>query len=294
VANDAEAQLREKAKDLLAKGKVALVVGYGKRPGGGVRPLFVRAAEDAERLVWNAECSPNLAGYLTREPCVGIMHGGGRVGIIVKGCDARSVVGLLQEKQLTRQAVHVIGLVCDGVTASGGASGPAEPTKCFECEWHTPPISDDLIGDKAAVKARVGDALADDKRIESMSNEERWQFWTSLFARCIKCYACRQACPLCYCKECITEKSRPQWIAKSSTARGNLAYHFIRAMHLAGRCVGCEECRRACPMGIPVDLLSRFLTRRVEEAFGYKPGKDPAAEPFFTVTKENDPDDFIR
>jgi ferredoxin len=293
VASDAEAQLRDKAKDLLREGKVKLVLGYGERAGGGVRPLFAKLPDDADRLVWNGQCAPNLAGYLTRQPCLGIMHGGGRVGIVAKGCDARAIVGLIQEKQMRREDVHVIGMVCDGV-AAGGSDVAQVPSKCLECEWHTPPLSDDLIGDKAAVKPRVGDALADDKRIEGMTDEERWQFWTALFSRCIKCYACRQACPLCYCKECITEKSRPQWIAKSSTTRGNLAYHFIRAMHLAGRCIGCEECRRACPVGIPVDLLSRFLTRRVEEAFGYKPGRDPAEAPFFVTSKENDPDDFIR
>jgi formate dehydrogenase subunit beta len=65
-------------------------------------------------------------------------------------------------------------------------------------------------------------------------------------------------------------------------------------MHLAGRCIGCEECRRACPMGIPVDLLSRFLTRKVEEGFGYKPGRDAKDEPFFVTFKDSDPDDFIK
>ena len=304
MANEAEAQLREKAKDLLAKGKVKLILGYGERAGGGVRPVFVKLPDDVDRLVWNDQCTPNLASFLTREPCLGIVRSGGRVGIVAKGCDARAIVGLVQEKQAKREAVHVIGMVCNGVAddappalgaeARGAAGAGRLPSKCFECEWHTPPICDDLVGDKAAVKPAVGDALADEKRLASMSNEERWQFWTDLFSRCIKCYACRQACPLCYCKECITEKSRPQWIAKSSTARGNLAYHFIRAMHLAGRCIGCEECRRACPMGIPVDLLSRFLTRRVGEAFGYKPGRDPAEAPFFVTSGENDPDDFIR
>ena len=292
MPSETESQLRAKARELLAKGEVAAVVGFQPRAGGGTRPLVVKRPDDADRLVWNDRCCPNLAGYLLREPCLGIMGRGGRVGIMAKGCDARAIVSLIQERQVKREAVHVIGLVCDGVVADGPSQGT--PSKCMECEWHTPPIWDDLIGDKAAVRHKAGDALAEERRIESMSDEERWQFWTDLLARCLKCYACRQACPLCYCRECITEKSRPQWIAKSSTARGNLAYHFIRAMHLAGRCVGCEECRRACPVGIPVDLLSRYLTRKAEQAFGYKPGSDPKAEPFFVVCKDSDPDDFIR
>jgi formate dehydrogenase subunit beta len=292
VASDLETQLRERARALLAEGKVALVLGYGERAGGGIRPLFARGSADVDRLVWNDRCTPNLAGFLTREPCLGTMARGGKVAIVAKGCDARSIVVLVQEKQVKREAIHVIGLVCGGVREDPAEAGP--PSKCIECEVHKPPVSDELLGDLAVAKSPAGDALEYERRIESMSDEERWRFWTSLFERCIKCYACRQACPLCYCRECITEKSRPQSVAKSSTARGNLAYHFIRAMHLAGRCVGCEECRRACPMGIPVDLLSRYLTRKAAQAFDYKPGLDPAAQPFFVVSNEKDPDDFIR
>lgn len=294
MPSDSEARLKEKAKSLLSKGQVNLVLGYGKRYlGDGVRPMFVRNAEEAEGLVWNDKCVQNLATYLLREPCLEIMRKGGRVGIVAKGCDARAIVGLLQEKQLKREAVFVIGMVCDGVLVED-LGEMRVPSKCVECQWHTPPIYDELVGDKSGVSHKPGDALREVKRLESMSDGERWQFWTAMLSKCIKCYACRQACPLCYCKECITEKSRPQWIDKSSTLRGNLAYHFVRAMHLAGRCISCEECRRACPMGIPVDLLSRYLTRKAEEAFGYKPGLDPNEEPFFVTFKDSDPEDFIR
>jgi formate dehydrogenase subunit beta len=292
-AEEGQAALRAKAKDLLAKGQVALILGYGERTTGGARLLAARTPLDADRLVWNDRCTQNLATYLVREPAAGVIRSGGRVGIVAKGCDARSIVGLLQESQIKRETILVIGVVCDGVTAEYSAPGGI-PSKCIECEWHTPPLYDELVGDKAAVEHKPGDALAEVRRIEEMTEPERWAYWTGLLSRCIKCYACRQACPLCYCKECITEKSRPQWIDKTSGVRGNLAYHFIRALHLAGRCVGCEECRRACPMGIPVDLLSRYLTRKAEAAFGYKPGVDPKQEPFFVTFKDTDPEDFIR
>jgi ferredoxin len=294
VAADSQAVLREKGRDLLAKSRVKLVLGYGPGYlGAGVRPLFVRRPEDADRLVWNDRCAENLSAYLVREPILGAIKSGGQVAIVAKGCDARAIVALIQEKQIKRESVLVIGMVCDGVVVEeAGAAGT--PTKCLECEWHTPPLCDELVGDKAAVKHKQGDASAEVKRILAMTPEERWNYWTDVFSRCIKCYACRQACPMCYCKECITEKSRPQWIDKSSGARGNLAYHWIRAMHLAGRCVGCGECRRACPMGIPVDILARYLTAKAEQAFGYKAGVDPNQEPFFVTFKDTDPEDFIR
>jgi formate dehydrogenase subunit beta len=288
-----QAVLRQKAKDLLAGSRVKLVLGYGESfLGGGVRPVFVETADAADRLVWNERCAQNLATYLTREPCAGVLRGAGRVAIVAKGCDVRAIVGLMQEKQVKREGVHIIGVVCEGVKVDERGE-TVTPTKCAECEVHNPAVSDELVGTKSSTKPAPDSAGGEAKRIAGMSEAERWQYWTSVLDRCIKCYACRQACPLCYCKECITEKSRPQWIDKSSGARGNLAYHFIRAIHLAGRCVGCEECRRACPMGIPVDVLSRYLSKKVEEAFGYKPGMDPKAEPFFVVSKPDDPEDFI-
>jgi ferredoxin len=65
-------------------------------------------------------------------------------------------------------------------------------------------------------------------------------------------------------------------------------------MHLAGRCVDCGECGRACPVGIPVDMLARFPTYRIREVFGYKPGLDPEAEAFSSSFSADDPEDFVR
>lgn len=295
-------RLREEAGKLLSAAAVEVVVGYGDGHGGdGVRPLFARTPDEAAGLVWNDACVHNLATYLSREPCRQILLRGGKVGIVAKGCDARALVVLLQEGQIARESVHVIGMVCDGVLDPGaavsggtaGSSGAVLP-KCRQCEVQTPPLYDTLVGDPAGAAAAEGDPLEDVKDLQSMSLEERWSFWTGHLARCIKCYACRQACPMCYCATCITEKSEPQWIDKPSHLKGALAYHLIRAMHLAGRCVSCGECGRACPMDIPVDKISRYLAGQVEEAFDYKAGMDPEATPAFRTYREDDPEDFIR
>ena len=91
----------------------------------------------------------------------------------------------------------------------------------------------------------------------------------------MRCYACRQVCPLCFCERCVADKSRPQWIETAPHPRGNLAWHLTRALHLAGRCVGCGECERACPAGIPLALLNRKVPQVVEERFGYRASDDP-------------------
>jgi ferredoxin len=296
LQENSQNRLREEAKKLLSAGEVELVVGYGEGHGGeGVRPLFARSADEAGGFLWNSACVHNLATYLSREPCRQILLRGGKVGLVAKGCDARALVVLLQEGQIARDGVHVIGMVCDGVLdAAAGEGSGATHSKCRQCGVQTPPLYDTLVGDAAGAAPVEGDPLEDVKELKAMSLEERWDFWTGHLARCIKCYACRQACPMCYCATCITEKSEPQWIDKASHLKGALAYHLIRAMHLAGRCVSCGECGRACPMDIPVDKISRCLAGEVEEAFDYKAGMDPEATPAFRTYREDDPEDFIR
>ncbi len=61
---------------------------------------------------------------------------------------------------------------------------------------------------------------------EALSAEERWNFWEKEFEKCIKCYACRQACPLCYCEQCIVEKSMPQWIDSSPTHKRKFCLEY--------------------------------------------------------------------
>jgi ferredoxin len=119
-------------------------------------------------------------------------------------------------------------------------------------------------------------------------------FWREELSRCVKCYACRQACPLCYCNRCICEKNRPQCISTSSTLKGNFAFHIARAFHQAGRCVGCDECSRACPAGINLRLLNLSLAKVAEEKFSYRSGVDPDAEPLIGCYSENDKETFIR
>jgi ferredoxin len=283
---------------------VDLIIGYGRTfKGDGVRPVFLRKDSetgkpaDTGRLIWNDRCAHNLATYLMREPCVEILKGKGkgtgkgRVAVVAKGCDIRAIATLVQEGQIERERVHIIGMACSGVRYDGDSDRIA--LKCRGCEVQLPAIYDDLIGSEADAVKVEGKPREDIEKVLELDRPARWEFWTRELSRCIKCYACREACPMCYCGECITEKSRPQWIDKAASLKGNIAWHYIRAMHLAGRCVDCGECARACPVDIPVDLLSRFLSERVEEAYDYKPGMDPEAEPFFLTNREDDTEEFI-
>ena len=107
-------------------------------------------------------------------------------------------------------------------------------------------------------------------RLEALSPEERWAFWKDQFSKCIKCYACRQVCPFCYCEQCVCDRNKPQVVETTARPAGNMAWHIVRAMHLAGRCVGCAECERSCPMDIPLNLLNRKMAKELKELYDYE------------------------
>jgi ferredoxin len=130
-------------------------------------------------------------------------------------------------------------------------------------------------------------------KIEAMDLTERWVFWQTEFSRCFKCYACRQACPLCYCDQCTVEMNQPQWIPVASTGQGNLEWHLMRAMHLAGRCISCGQCGAACPMDIPLHLLTFKVSQDIREVFGTVPGKNLKESCAMATFQPGDKENFI-
>ena len=98
---------------------------------------------------------------------------------------------------------------------------------------------------------------------------------------------------MCYCRQCIVDKNRPVAISTSTTPKGTMAWHITRAFHLAGRCVGCDECVRVCPAGIDLRLLNLSLAKAAEDAFGFRAGIDPDAEPVIGAFREQDREEFI-
>ena len=288
-----EAELRKLAAELLTSKKVDVVIGYG--PGaleGRVTPVFIRKPEDAGRLVWNDRCYQNLTRYL-RKPEVVAM---GRPGIVVKGCDMRSIVGLIVENQLKREGLFVIGVSCQGMIRIAPDGKPAGPSpKCVGCQVLAPKGCDTVVGPTEGLKSPAGTGLEDElAKLNAMTPAERWAYWKAEFDRCIRCYACRQVCPHCFCATCICEKTTPQWISPSATSAGNFAWNVFRALHLAGRCSGCQECARVCPVGIRLDLINRQLANDMKDAFGFESGADEKSPPPLACYKPNDKQEFIR
>ena len=274
-------KIRAKARELLESGQVSCFIGYEEGTRGRVRPAFVYDPRDADRLIWDERCTYNLTTYLHQfqrpskrgeEPP--------RVGILVKPCDSRTLNVLIHEEQIDRDRIYVVGLTCKGVQVNGQTE-----ERCQRCAERVPLVYDVVMGRVPKVVGR--EDYGDVARLEGMSPQERLAFWTREFDRCIRCYACRQACPACYCFECVAEQLDPQWMRISIDLPQKRFFHVMRAYHLAGRCSGCSACEEACPMGIPLSLLNRKIAKEVEDLFCYRPGQVSATPPpLATFVKE--------
>jgi formate dehydrogenase subunit beta len=258
-------ELRAKARQLLESGTVKVVIGHGPGSAGRRRPLFARTAAEAETLVHDDECWHNLAGYLTR-PEVRLL---GRAAVVARPAVLRSILQLAAERQLREEDLLALAV----------ADGSVRELPTFAAiEEHVATLPD-------ALHSFTQQAL---ERLAAMSPAERREYWAAELSRCLKCYACREACPMCYCERCTMDCNRPQWVPAASHALGNLEYHLVRAMHLAGRCVQCAACFSACPVGIPVHLLSTAAEQSVRRQFG---GSEAYALSSF---RPDDKETFIR
>jgi formate dehydrogenase subunit beta len=113
--------------------------------------------------------------------------------------------------------------------------------------------------------------------VMGMEDEERLQYWLDEFDECIKCYGCRDACPLCYCEECILEPSRD--FIESGEIPPDTLFPLTRLSHVADSCVNCGQCQDACPMDLPLTKLYTVLNNRLRELFRYSPGGSVEDEP---------------
>ena len=295
-------EIKAKAKELLKTKQVDLIIGY-KRAADGVSamPAFIGKEEDVDKLVWDAYCVYNLSNYLKDFSCPG---GAKKTGIVAKGCDIKSIIVLLQENQLKREDVFIIGVECSGVIEGKKSGFDKEiiedirfDRKCRICKTAVPSFCDILISQKEqkskGPKSKE-DPYENVRKLETKSVQEKFKFWQEEFSKCIRCYACRQVCPMCYCPRCTADQTMPSWFSSAPALEGNFTWNVMRAVHLAGRCINCGECERVCPAGIPLRDINNKIEKDVKELFKYEAGSDVEQKPLFSHFDENDPEDFIR
>ncbi len=275
-------QIRDKARNLLQEGTVEGVIGY-ERAGDGLtsRPFFAYDSSAVERLVFDETCTHNLVKYLLNKK-------GKRMAVVVKPCDSRAINLLLNEKQVERDRVFIIGVSCPGVVETNWShKGETLQARCRSCQLTKPLVYDVLLGREMLRKAEE-ETYFDIREAEAESVATRREFWQEQFSRCIRCYACRQVCPGCYCPVCFAERLEPLWVGIRIAPEENTLWQTVRTFHLAGRCIGCNECERVCPVDIPLSLLNRKLEKDVKKLFAFQAGLDPEEPPPFATFKKEE------
>jgi formate dehydrogenase subunit beta len=315
-------KIRASAKKLLEEKKVDCVIGYeeGTVPMRD-RPFFAYTPEEADKLIWSSFCVNNLALFLIRRPKGEI----GKVAICAQGCVSRNINILIQENQIKRDQVHVIGVPSpekvdrrkvikavkgrtihsvvengDELLVKGAGWEETIDRKkvlrdnCYTCMHRNPVISDELVAEPEP-ETGGGDLDKVAAPWEKLEPKKRWErFADEILKDCIRCYACRDACPLCYCHECFVDEAQPQWCGKTQDGADVATFHILRAFHCAGRCTDCGACQSACPQGINMRRLTSKIEKDIRGMYGWEPGLDPEAQPPMSVFRPNDPEDFIK
>lgn len=290
-------RLIERAKELLAKGEVARVLGWRiSDEGFNPEPAYFENEKDLESFLYNGFCGANLSKFM-----IEASKKEGKTLVFLKPCDTYSFNQLIKEHRVNRDKAYIIGVGCrgkidmnkikengfKGITAVKGAEefsdsdltvetlyGSGEMkysdallSRCRMCKGKEHKVYDEIIGEsKDTAKEGRFDEV---EKIEKMTPEERFAFFKSELSKCIRCNACRNVCPACSCRKCVFDGNQFDSSQKANTdSFEEKMFHIIRSFHVAGRCTDCGECSRVCPQGIPLHLFNKKFIKDIDSYYG--------------------------
>ncbi len=246
---------RSHARSWLQKKEVDAIFGL-RATAGRLAPFLFSTEEELAALALSSRhrvchtCRPPKKNILSlmqeRNPEL-------KIGVICRACDERALIELAKRSQLALDRIRILGVAC---TADEAAA----------CECSRPVPGNLVVGEK--IGGHTGHPAIDELLAKDVT--QRFDFWRHALGKCMKCYGCRNACPVCFCTECKMEQDL---FSKVGRLPPDVPmFQFIRLYHIADKCIGCGECEKACPMDIPLNLITRLMKRDLKELFDFEAG----------------------
>lgn len=248
----------EKIKDItrviLSEKQADGVLGLMKGQWDIIQPHIFENSEEVDTLVIEPK-------WLLAKMAMTVLRSsreGYRLAVVVRGCDERALTELVKRNQIEKERLVTLGIACTAAQAQACICSRPYPQKldCGEAAAGVDPLADESV-----------------KELLDGDGPARMEKWANILKRCIKCYGCRNSCPICVCVPCKLEDQ--VWVEKGVIPAEVLSYHLIRAFHLSDTCVACGACQEACPVNIPLMSLQLSMREMLRETYGYEAGLDP-------------------
>jgi len=240
-----ENEIKEKIKELIVNKEVDGFLGLRRYFNYVVPYLFTKEnLEDLEEFFLDEVKYP-LSKIILK---IKKFYPDKKFGMLVRGCDERHLIELNKNNRISLKDLYLLGINCS-------------ENMVLKCECSSPYVR---IANISFWEKTRG------KEFENFY--KNLSFWIEKFSRCIKCYGCRNICPLCFCNNCTLEEEF--LVRKGLLPLDYPIFHLIRAYHLAGRCIDCGLCEETCPAEIPLRKLYKEINKKFYRIFGYKPGEN--------------------
>lgn len=245
-------EIRKAVRELLSTGEIQGFLAL-KQDGTHVGPHLFVHPDELEQLVIGDGPDPGTARYPLLKTIQALLHSypEARLGVLVRGCDERALKALVAWNQIPPDLVVPVGVACPQTLAEACQCVQPYPEHCLEGE-PTEPVEHKALP------------------LEQVSPSRRWSSWLQEFEKCIKCYGCRNICPMCFCNECALQSD--DVVSLGEIPPQFPMFHLVRALHMIGRCVDCGLCEEACPADIPLRSLYKKVNDIVFTHFQFRPG----------------------